>query len=95
MANKIFVKKFENEINSLIQEKDFSEKTSRMGTRGDMIEEKTSALFSKYFPNRCGFGKGQILDSSDNSSREVDLVIFDKDSLPPVCLGDKEKTKKE
>jgi len=91
MSNKIFVKKFINEIDSLLKECDFSETTKRMGTRGDILEEKTAALFARYFPNRCGFGKGQIVDCKEGCSREVDVVIFDKDSLPPTAFGEKNK----
>jgi|GEM_PF-3175605 hypothetical protein len=93
MASKIFIDKFKKEMDSLVGNKDFSEKIIRMATRGDIIEETTSALFSKYFPNRCGFGKGVILDSLDNKSKEVDIVIFDKDNIPPICFGDKSKNK--
>ena len=93
MANKIFIDKFKKEVESLISDRDFSEAIDRMATRGDIIEEAISSLFSKYFPNRCGFGKGIILDSFDNKSKEVDIVIFDKDNIPPICFGDKSKNK--
>ena len=87
MANKIFVEKFTNEIESLIREKNRSGSVNRIATKGDMMEEMTSDLFSRYFPNRCGFGKGQIQDSLGNQSKEVDIVVFDRDSIPPICHG--------
>ena len=94
MANQIYVQKFTNEIKTLIQEKDLSKKTDRMPTRGDMLEEAAADLFSRYFPNRCGFGKGCIQDSFGNQSKEVDIVVFDRDSIPPVCHGVKARDEK-
>lgn len=94
MANRIFVKKFESEIAALLRDKDFSEESDRMATRGDIMEETTSDFFSKYFPNRCGFGKGQIQDSFDNQSKEVDIVVFDRDSIPPILHGIKSRDMK-
>ena len=87
MANQIFVQKFTNEIEALIREKNLSEIPDRIATRGDMMEEVTSDLFYRYFPNRCAFGKGCIQDSFGNQSSEVDIVVFDRDSIPPVCHG--------
>lgn len=94
MANKIFVEKFTNEIESLIREKNRSGSVNRIATKGDMMEEMTSDLFSRYFPNRCGFGKGQIQDSLGNQSKEVDVVVFDRDSIPPICHGVKVRDEK-
>jgi hypothetical protein len=94
MANNIFIKKFESEINILLREKGVAEESSRMATRGDMMEEVTADLFSRYFPSRCGFGKGQIQDSSGNCSKEVDVVVFDRDSIPPICHGTKSREEK-
>ena len=94
MANKIYVQKFTNEIKELLQEKDLSEVAVRMATRGDMLEEAAANLFSRYFPNRCGFGKGCIQYSFGNESKEVDIAIFDRDSIPPVCHGERTRDEK-
>lgn len=94
MANKIFIEKFTNEIASLVQENTRASNISRIGTKGDIMEEVTADLFSRYFPSRCGFGKGQIQDSLGNQSKEVDIIIFDKDSLPPICHGVKSTAEK-
>lgn len=94
MANKIFVEKFKAEIKALIQEKNRTDTASRISTKGDMMEEMTSDLFSRYFPNRCGFGKGQMQDSLGNQSKEVDIVVFDRDSIPPICHGVKIRDEK-
>jgi len=94
MANQIYVQKFTNEIKTLIQEKDLSKTTGRMPTRGDMLEEAAADLFSRYFPNRCAFGKGCIQDSFGNQSKEVDIVVFDRDSIPPICHGVKTRDEK-
>ncbi|OGT09023.1 MAG: hypothetical protein A2X78_01890 [Gammaproteobacteria bacterium GWE2_37_16] len=58
------------------------------------MEEMTSDLFTRYFPNRCGFGKGQIQDSFGSESKEVDIIVFDRDSIPPVCHGIKNRNEK-
>lgn len=94
MANKYFIEKFTDEIESIIRDRERSENHERMATRGDMIEESTADLFSRYFPNRCGFGKGCVQDFEGNQSREVDIVVFDRDSIPPICHGIKSREEK-
>ena len=94
MANKNFIEKFTNEISSLIKERNRADNTKRIGTKGDMMEEVTADLLSRYFPSRCGFGKGQIQDSFGSESREVDIAIFDRDSIPPICHGIKSREEK-
>jgi len=94
MSNKVFVEKFVNEIKSIIAEKKLAGKVNRRGTKGDIMEEATFNLFLRYFPNRCGFGKGEIHDSLGHKSKEVDIVIFDRDNIPPICLGIKNISEK-
>lgn len=94
MANPIFVQKFTDEIEALIREKKLSGMTDRIATKGDMMEEVTADLFIRYFPNRCAFGKGCIQDSFGNQSKEVDIVVFDRDSIPPICHGVKTRNEK-
>jgi hypothetical protein len=94
MANKYFIEKFTDEIASIVRDRDRSGSHERMATRGDMIEETTADLFSRYFPNRCGFGKGCIQDFEGNQSREVDVIVFDRDSIPPICHGIKSREEK-
>ena len=87
MSNPIYVQKFVDEIAALMQEKERCALIDRASTKGDMMEMATSDFFHKYFPNRCAFGKGCVQDSFGNQSKEVDVVIIDNDSIPPIFHG--------
>ena len=64
---------------------DFVEMTSRIshnGERGNAREDMLSDYLRQYLPEKYKLSKGIVIDSKDTQSRQVDIIIHDKDCTP-------------
>ena len=68
---------------------DFQGITSRIehnGEKGIARENTLENALRKYIPDKYIFSKGMIIDSKDEQSRQVDIIIHDK-MLSPILLN--------
>lgn len=56
------------------------------GLKGQMREIVIRDLLRPLLPANIGLGTGQILTSSNQCSRQQDVVLFDKSIVPPILL---------
>jgi len=59
------------------------------GGRGDEREARLKAFLETYLPHKYAIGKGEIVDSAGNTSRQCDLVIYDRTISPILYSGEK------
>lgn len=55
---------------------------SHPGERGDVSEIALREMLKTYLPGRCGVDRGFVVDSNWNESRQIDVVIYDKNHTP-------------
>lgn len=67
---------------------DSVDKNSHKGLKGKAREIFTKDLISPLLPPQFAIGNGQIIDHHGNTSRECDLVIYDKSVLPPILIDE-------
>ncbi len=58
------------------------------GTKGDNTESAWLGLFSKYLPTRFRVGSAIIMDSKEQTSDQIDCVIYDAHFTPQVIPND-------
>jgi len=58
--------------------------------KGRLRELVIDQLLRPVLPPSFGLGAGIIMDSHGNSSGEIDVVIFNKDILPPLLFNERE-----
>ena len=78
---------FENNIKTLINSAKSVDGLTHQGLKGTAREEYLAEFLEKYLPHQWGVGKGQIQDSLGAVSNESDLIIYDRNSLPPTLIG--------
>jgi hypothetical protein len=52
------------------------------GGKGDVREARLKTFLETYLPHKYAIGNGEIVDSSGNTSRQCDLVIYDRTTSP-------------
>jgi len=57
------------------------------GLKGRIREIFVDDLVSPLLPSYVGIGTGKIIDSEGGQSGECDVVIYDRDRMPPLMLG--------
>lgn len=59
-------------------------------TQGEETEREIISLLTDFLPSSYGIGSGIIIDVDGNSSRQIDIIIFDK-SCPNYTLNQNSK----
>jgi len=77
----------ENNIKTLINSAKAVDGIEHQGLKGTAREEYLAEFLEKYLPHQWGIGKGQVQDSLGAVSNESDLIIYDRNSLPPTLIG--------
>jgi len=54
------------------------------GTKGDFTEINWIKWFTDYFPKRYNFCNGIVIDHTDNTSDQIDIIVYDKQYSPLV-----------
>ena len=57
--------------------------------KGDEREARLKAFLETYLPHKYAIGKGEIVDLAGNTSRQCDLVIYDR-TISPILYSGKE-----
>ncbi len=60
------------------------------GLKGRIREMVVDDLVAPLLPSYAGVGTGKIIDSEGGQSGECDVVIYDRDTMPPLMLGQRE-----
>ena len=60
------------------------------GLKGRIREIFVNDLVAPFLPSFVGLGTGKIIDSEGGQSAECDVVIYDRDVMPPLMLGQRE-----
>jgi len=60
------------------------------GLKGRIREMFVEDLVAPLLPSFVGVGTGKIIDSEGGQSAECDVVIYDRDTMPPLMLGQRE-----
>lgn len=58
------------------------------GEKGREIEEKIREALERVLPEKVGVSHGFVIDSDDNSSDQMDIVLYDKMNTPKIYNGD-------
>ncbi|WP_282118011.1 DUF6602 domain-containing protein [Maribacter aquivivus] len=77
----------ENNIKTLINSAKAVSGIPHQGLKGTGREEYLAEFLEKYLPHQWGIGKGLVQDSLGDVSHESDLIIYDRNSLPPTLVG--------
>lgn len=88
MPNIFFQDLLKTDIKTLISESLSIDKISHQGIKGNIREYGFGKLLSKYLPLDWDIGKGQIHDSDGLESSETDVLIFNKNIIPPILFGE-------
>jgi len=73
---------------------DFEDVTSKIqhnGEKGTSREELLSVYLRSYIPNKYEIGRGTIIDSDGNQSKQQDFIIYDSFSSPVLLNMDSTK----
>ncbi|TGL36057.1 DUF6602 domain-containing protein [Leptospira perdikensis] len=87
MAHKIYTGRLTNDIRNLIQTSNEIEKIRHLGLRGGFRETSLGKIFKNYLPIGYELGSGEVIDSENNTSRETDLLIYNKSLIPPILFS--------
>lgn len=58
------------------------------GEKGGEIEEKIRKALAWVLPERIGVSHGFVIDSKDEISKQMDIVLYDKMNTPKIYIGD-------
>lgn len=61
---------------------------SHPGEKGMEIEEKIREALLRVLPEKIGVSHGFVIDSNDEISKQMDIVLYDKMNTPKIYNGD-------
>jgi hypothetical protein len=88
--NQLFVDILRVRIRSLLAASSAIDSIAHEGLKGRIREMFVNDLVAPFLPSFAGVGTGKIVDSENGQSAECDVVIYDKDTMPPLMLGPRE-----
>jgi hypothetical protein len=56
---------------------------SHQGVKGTVLEILVARVFRPLLPSDIGIGTGQIIDCTGRMSNQVDIVLYDREIMPP------------
>lgn len=87
---------FKNYINHLAEELirnfDFASNATTPVLIGTAKEKEVSRKLEMLLPNSVGVGSGCIIDSYGNTSKQMDIIIYEKEFCPVFCLNESSET---
>lgn len=86
MANSIFRSQFRKLVKSARDDFDAASTVEHEYLKGRIREIAVQKLLKPFLPGSFGIGSGKVVDSEDNQSKECDVIIYDRDILPPVLF---------
>lgn len=82
MAHPIIRDKFINSIRAAVDEARGLGRLNHPGLEGQVREILAGRLIRPYIGPEVGFGTGKIIDSSGNTSNQLDIVLYVANILP-------------
>lgn len=79
----MLLSKIETKIRNLKAEYSTNRDVPHQGVKGGLNEVELSGLLKKVIPSKYQISKGLVENSQGHYSREVDLIIYDDEILPP------------
>ncbi len=77
-------------IQSLVAASCAIDSIDHKGLKGRIREIFVQDLLMPFLPSFVGAGTGKIIDSEKGQSAECDVVIYDRDVMPALLLGERE-----
>lgn len=88
--NKLLVDMLRVRIQSVVAASRAIDSIAHEGLKGRIREVFVEGLVMPLLPSFVGVGTGKIIDSEGGQSAECDVVIYDRDVMPPLLLGQRE-----
>lgn len=88
MANEIFQDIYKLEIEKMLKEAKYIEPLNHKGVKGTIRELGLRKLLLKSLPTYIKMGTGGIHDYNGRESNETDLLIYNKNTLPPILFDE-------
>ena len=87
---------YKNYINHLAEELirnfDFASNATTPVLIGTAKEKEVAKKLEMLLPNSVGVGSGCIIDSYGNTSKQMDIIIYEKEFCPVFCINDSPET---
>ncbi|WP_242243364.1 DUF6602 domain-containing protein [Bacillus cereus group sp. BfR-BA-01309] len=80
-------KTLENHVEQICTEVKLIKDFSHNGEKGREAEGILKGFLSKMLPQRVSVGTGFVMDNVDNHSNQLDIMIYDPHSIPPIFQG--------
>lgn len=90
MANEIFRRNVINKISAAIDQSISAGDVDHPGFQGRIREIAVNDLLKPFIPGDCDIGKGKVVDCQGNQSKEVDVVIYNRNILPSLLYSESE-----
>ncbi|MGP1373466.1 MAG: DUF6602 domain-containing protein [Almyronema sp.] len=87
MVHPVYAERLKKDIKCLVSTSEEIENIKHKGLRGSYREIGLGKLLSNYLPFGWEVGSGEILDHSGNTSSEIDLLIYNQASIPPILFN--------
>lgn len=87
MPNKFYKDQIIKRIKSFVEDSNLIESLEHNGMKGEIRESGLGKLFSEFLPSNWDIGSGKIIDSEGNQSPQIDLLIYNKNIIPPIMLS--------
>lgn len=86
MGNAIFRSQFRKLVESACHDFDASALVEHDYLKGRIREIAVHKIIKPFLPVSFGVGTGKIVDSENQQSQECDVIIYDRDILPPILF---------
>ncbi|PFB33646.1 hypothetical protein CN392_17915 [Bacillus cereus] len=80
-------KTLENHVKQMCNEVSLIKEFSHNGEKGREAEGILRGFLSKMLPQRVTVGTGFVMDNLDRHSNQLDIMIYDAHSIPPIFQG--------
>lgn len=76
----------------LVREFDGARQATTPELVGDAMEQPVKARFEQILPRGIGVGSGCVIDTKGNTSRQMDVVLYEKEICPVFCVNNSPET---
>lgn len=90
MSNNIYRNRMMNSINSALQNAKDTASVGHAGLVGRYRELVLEGMLRPVIPSDYGIGTGKIVDSTGQTSGETDLIIYHRNSIPPIMWSERD-----
>lgn len=88
--NKLYQELVISNIQKALKDYEAAENYNHPGLKGRAREIFVTNLLKPFLNPTFGICTGIVIDSNNNQSKQIDIIIYDKNVLPPSMLNDNE-----